>query len=115
MPHRNVYEEFVIFCKGATIGDTLVIAKRPPVNQQVEMSLVPIALFPAGLDPVKPQVLQPRLALPKLIRCQTSPNSLIYVANFGNYVRGTNPFYKILLRLVSQPQEVLTIECEGIE
>ncbi len=46
------------------IGDTLVIAKRTPVNQQVERSLVPIALIPAGLDPVKPQALHPRLALP---------------------------------------------------
>ena len=46
------------------IGDTLVIAKRTPVNQQVERSLVPIALIPAGLDPVKPQALHPWLALP---------------------------------------------------
>ncbi len=49
-----------------------------------------MALTPAGLDPVKPQVLQPGLALPELIRCQTSLNSLIYGANFGNYVRVTD-------------------------
>ncbi len=49
-----------------------------------------MALTPAGLDPVKPQVVYPRLALPNLIRCQTSLNSLIYGANFGNYVRVTN-------------------------
>ena len=73
------------------IGDTLVIAKKTPVNQQVERSLVPIALTPAGLGPVKPQVVHPRLALPKyVIRCQTSPNSLIYGANFGDYERGTD-------------------------
>ena len=48
-----------------------------------------MALNPAGLDPVKPQVLQPRLALPNFIRCQTSLKSLIYGANFGNYVRVT--------------------------
>ncbi len=46
----------------------------------------------AGLDPVKPQVVHPRLALPNLIRCQTSLNSLIYRANFGNYVRVTDSF-----------------------
>ncbi len=71
------------------IGDTHVIAKRTPVNQQVERSLVPMALTPAGLDPLKPQVRHPRLALPILIRCQTSLNSLIYRANFGNYERVT--------------------------
>jgi hypothetical protein len=48
-----------------------------------------MALTPAGLDPVKPQVRHPRLPLPNLIRCQTSLNSLIYWANFGNYVRVT--------------------------
>ena len=47
-------------------------------------------LTPAVLDPVKPQVLHPRLAKLRLIRCQTSLNSLIYGANFGNYVRGTD-------------------------
>ncbi len=50
-----------------------------------------MAMNPAGLDPVKPQALNPRLALPELIRCQTSLNSLIYEANFGNYVRVTDP------------------------
>jgi len=48
-----------------------------------------MALTPAARDPVKPQVVHPRLALPNLIRCQTSLNSLIYGANFGNYVRVT--------------------------
>jgi len=71
------------------IGDTLVIANKTPVNQQVERSLVAIALTPAALDPVKPQVLQPWLAELWLIRCQTSLNSLIYGANFGKYVRVT--------------------------
>ncbi len=84
-----MYEEFVIFCKESRLGDTLVIAKRTPVNQQVERSLVPIA-DPSRSRPRKAQVLQPRLALPSLIRCQTSLNSLIYGANFGNYVRVTN-------------------------
>ncbi len=71
------------------IGDTHVIAKWTPLNQQVTRSLVPIALTPAGLDPVKSQVPQVWFALPKLIRCQTSLKSLIYGANFGNYVRVT--------------------------
>ncbi len=44
----------------------------------------------AALDPVKPQVLHPRLAELWFIRCQTSLNSLIYGANFGNYVRVTD-------------------------
>ncbi len=48
-----------------------------------------MALTPADLDPIKPQVLHPRLALPSLIRCQTPLNSLIYGDNFGNYVRVT--------------------------
>ncbi len=47
-------------------------------------------LTPAALDPVKPQVLHPRLAELWLIRCQTSLNALIYGANFGNYVRVTD-------------------------
>jgi len=47
-------------------------------------------MTPAGHDPVKPHVLQPRLALPNLIRCQTSLNSLTYRANFGNYERVTD-------------------------
>ncbi len=49
-----------------------------------------MALTPATLDPVKPQVLQPRLAELWLIRCQTSLNSLISGANFGNSVRVTD-------------------------
>jgi hypothetical protein len=49
-----------------------------------------MALTLAGLEPVKPQVLHPRLALPSLIRCQTPRNSLIYGDNFGNYVRVTD-------------------------
>ena len=49
-----------------------------------------MALTPATLDSVKPQVLHPRLAELWLIRCQTSLNSLIYGANFGNYVRVTD-------------------------
>ncbi len=48
-----------------------------------------MALTPAALDPVEPQVLHPRLAELWLIRCQTSLNSLIYGANFRNYVRVT--------------------------
>ena len=51
-----------------------------------------MALTSAGLDPLKPQVLHPRLAFPNLIRCQTSLNSLIYGANFGNYVRVTDSY-----------------------
>ena len=51
-----------------------------------------MAPTPAGLDPVKPQVLHPRLALPSLIRCQTPLNSLINGDNFGNYVRVTEFF-----------------------
>ena len=49
-----------------------------------------MARTPAGLDPLKPQVLHPGLALPNLIRCQTSLNSWIYGAHFGNYVRVTD-------------------------
>ncbi len=49
-----------------------------------------MTLTPAALDPVKPQVLHPRLAELWLIRCQTSLNSLIYGATFGNYVRVTD-------------------------
>ncbi len=49
-----------------------------------------MALIPAGLDPVKPQVLNPRLAELGFIRCQTPLNSLIYGAKFGNYVRVTD-------------------------
>jgi len=50
-----------------------------------------MAMNPAGLDPVKSQALDPRHALPNLIRCQTSLNSLIYGANTWNYVRVTDP------------------------
>ena len=49
-----------------------------------------MAPTPAGLDPVKLQVLHPRLGLPSLIRCQTPINSLIYWDNFGNYVSVTD-------------------------
>jgi len=49
-----------------------------------------MAMPPAALDPVKSQVLHPQLALHNLIRCQTSHNSLIYGANFRNYVRVTD-------------------------
>ncbi len=76
--------------KVSGIGDTPVIAKKTPLNQQVERSLVPMAMNPAGLDPVKPQILPPWLALPNLIRCQTSLKSLIYGAKFRNYVRVTD-------------------------
>ncbi len=48
-----------------------------------------MALNLAGLDPVKPHVLHPRIALPKAIRCQTSLKPLVYGANFRNYERGT--------------------------
>ena len=48
-----------------------------------------MALTPEGLEPIKPQILHPRLALPSLIRCQTPLNSLIYGGEFGNYVRVT--------------------------
>ncbi len=51
-----------------------------------------MTLTPAGLDPEKPQVVHSRLALPNLIRCQTSLNSLMYGANFRNYVRVTDSF-----------------------
>ncbi len=49
-----------------------------------------MVLTPAGLDPVKLQVLHPRLALPSLNRCQTPIKSLIYGNNFENYVRVTD-------------------------
>ena len=48
-----------------------------------------MALTPAALEPEKPQVVDPRLVELGFIRCQTSLNSLIYGADFGNYVRGT--------------------------
>jgi len=37
------------------IGDTLEITKKTPINQQVERSLGPMAMNPAGLDPANPQ------------------------------------------------------------
>ena len=83
------------------IGVTLVTAKRTPENQQVERSLVPMALPSAALDPVKPQVLHPRFALPNLLRCQTSHNSLIYGTNFRNYVRVTDSGLEGLLSLAA--------------
>ena len=49
-----------------------------------------MALTPAGVEPVKPQVLHPRLSHPSLIRCQTPLNSLIDGDEFGNYVRVTD-------------------------
>ncbi len=48
-----------------------------------------MALNPAGLDPVMPHVLHPRIAELWLIRCQTSLKPLVYGANFRNYERGT--------------------------
>ena len=78
------------------IGDTLVIAKKTPVNLQVETSLVPIALTLAGLGPVRSKVVHHRLALPTLIWCQTSLNSLISGANFGNDERGTDSLWNEL-------------------
>jgi len=60
-----------------------------------------MAMNPAGLDPVKPQVLHPQLTLPNLIRCQTSLKSLIYGANFRNYVHGTDS--PSLLRFIRHP------------
>ena len=64
-----------------------------------------MALNPAGLHPVKPQVLHPRLSELLLIRCQTSLNSLIYGDKFGNYVRVTDSLHDanergIFLRIV---------------
>ena len=49
-----------------------------------------MALTLAGLDPVGLQIVYLRLPLPNVIPCQTSLNSLIYGANFGNYVRVTD-------------------------
>ncbi len=49
-----------------------------------------MALPLVALDPAKHQVLHPRLAELGFIRCQTSLNSLIYGANFGNYERVTD-------------------------
>ena len=55
-----------------------------------------MALTPVALDPAKPQVLHHRLAELGFIRCQTSLNSLIYGANFGNYERVTDSVSPIL-------------------
>jgi hypothetical protein len=60
-----------------------------------------MAMNPAGLDPAKPPALSPRLALPNLLRCQTSLDSLIYGANFRNCVRGTDS--PNLLRFIRHP------------
>ncbi len=49
---------------------------------------------PAGLDPVKSQVVHPRLAEPWLVRCQISLFSLIYGANFLNHVTVTDSWYR---------------------
>ena len=67
-----------------------------------------MAMNPAGLDPVKPQVLHPRLAELWLIRCQTSPKSLIYRANFRNYVRVTESISGARLCSPMKTQESLT-------
>ena len=48
-----------------------------------------MALTPAGLEPIKPQILHPRLALLSFIRCQTPLKLLIYRSFFGNYERVT--------------------------
>ncbi len=53
-----------------------------------------MAMNPAGLDPAKPPPLSPRLALPNLLRYQTSLNSLIYGANSRKSVRGTDSFIR---------------------
>ncbi len=63
-----------------------------------------MTLTPAGLDPEKPQVVHSRLALPNLIRCQTSLNSLIYRAKFGNYVRVTPRTWRKLTKVTIAPQ-----------
>jgi len=68
-----------------------------------------MAMNPAGLDPVKPQVLNPRLALPKLIRCQTSLNSLILGANFRKSVRGTDSRSLFVIQLLHKHQEALNM------
>ena len=60
----TVFEKNIDRGRGQTIGATHGIAKSTLVNQQVERSLVPIALTSAGLDPLKPQVRRPQLALP---------------------------------------------------
>ena len=48
-----------------------------------------MALPPAALDPVKPQILHPRIAELWFVRFQTSLSSLIYGVNFRNDVRVT--------------------------
>jgi len=49
-----------------------------------------MALTPAGLHPVKHQIVPPRLGFPNVIRCQTTLNSLIYGAHLGHYVGVTD-------------------------
>ncbi len=61
-------------------------------------------LTSAALDPVKPQVLHPRLAELGFIRCQTFLNSLIYGANFGNFVRVTSSVIRFN-RMENQPDK----------
>jgi len=71
-----------------------------------------MAMNPAGLDPAKPQALNPRLALPNLLRCQTSLKSLIYGANFRKSVRGTNsPLYfgSFVIPLVHKQKEAFNM------
>ena len=48
-----------------------------------------MALPPAALHPVKPQILHPRIAELWFVRFQTSLSSLIYGVNFRNDVRVT--------------------------
>ncbi len=48
-----------------------------------------MALPPAALDPVKPQILHPRIAELWFVRFQISLCSLIYGVNFRNDVRVT--------------------------
>ena len=52
-----------------------------------------MALPLEDLDPVRPQVVHPRLAELRFIRCQISLYSLIYRANFLNHVRVTDSWY----------------------
>ncbi len=59
-----------------------------------------MALPPAALDPVKPQILHPRIAELWFVRFQTSLSSLIYGVNFRNDVRVTysEPIYGVNFR-----------------
>jgi len=54
-----------------------------------------MALPPADLDPVRPQVVHPRLAELRFIRYQISLYSLIDRANFLNHVRVTDSWYML--------------------